>query len=258
MGRAIAWAFVVLAASASAAAQERVELRLGLGQDFVEVDDPKERLGRWIERWADEAESARLWTGTLSMVLGAGVAGASAGIIASDLFVHADPSDATHLQSFSVYALGIIGLVELAYGAVMLAVPTGHELRRTRWRAARERGELDETEQARFEGELRASVEGDTIARDLQIGAGIAAAALGGIGFGLTAWLAETQRAEQGGYWVSGVLAGTGVLLALLALIPRNEHASDLERHRRGIGPRLPVTAHVGPNGGGVGWTGTF
>lgn len=224
---------------------------VGLGQALVPVEDPAERLDRWLALQRDDVHFARHLAGPVSVGAGALMIGAGVYGLADDPY-GADPNVAW-LQ-VSVGALGV------AQGIVWLLIQPDPELRYARWRAARAGG-LADRELHRFEGELRAYPFVAQSQRALYRWSGLGLLFGGGVTLGaLAAQSGLPERHAIVGWTTAGLYTGLGALLLVASLWPAfGERA--FERYEEGLAPALG-SLRVEPagfeGGGGVAVTGTF
>jgi len=199
-------------------------------QDLVPVDDPTERLDRWLALQRHDIQATRYLAGPVSIGVGAAMVGAGVYGLADRVYDR-DPNLAW-LQ------LGVGGL-GVAKGVVWLLIQPEAEGRWRRWRAARRHGLTDE-ERLRFEGELRATPFVAQAQRSLYRWSGLGLIFGGAVTLGtLAAQEGLPRRHAVLGWTTAGAYTGIGVALLVASFVPSfGEDAWD--RYREGLAPARP------------------
>lgn len=198
--------------------------------------NPVLRLEGWLQRNGERAETARVASAVLSLVV------AAACITGAVWAYQIDDLDARTLTGALFVGLGAMNA---AMGVAMLEITTPQEDRLRRWQEARRRG-ATAVDVAAFEGEFRTENELAKFQRIVGGVVGLAFAVGGGAMIALTA--ADRDLGDEEalvGYSLGGTFLLTGALVGLISLAVRTPVEQDWDNYQRGATPSDPSATGI-------------
>jgi len=227
-------------------------------QDLRPEADPTLRLDGWLEKAADDGQTARVMAGVGSLVLGTSAAAVGIWSFSQDPFTEGDLFGAL----FTAYSV-----IFFAQGIALLSITTPYETRIDEWRALRRQSPtLDPTQVARFAAMLEWEAALSRNQRIVGAIAGFSLAVGGAVMAVLTTGISDDNARLVG--FTTGLSTGiAGALLGVLLLLIETPAETAWNGFRAGQAPVRPgdsqpvslrASPWMGANAGGLSLAGTF